>query len=165
MVSKRIVTFVDVSQQVYGTFVYLQCVYNDTTTTSRMIASKCKVVPLKPMTVPRLELIGAVLGLRLTRNILYVLGLPMQAVTFYSDSMDVLWWVRVRGRSFRLFIANCIGEIQMETEPSQWQHVGTKENPANLCTRGATPNELMKNSLWWHGPEWLLLRVRQVGQR
>ena len=42
------------------------------------------------------------------------------------------------------------------TEPSQWQHVQTGENPADLCTRGATPDELLENSLWWHGPRWLL---------
>ena len=161
VVAKRVVTFVDASLQAYGTVVYLQCVYNDATTTSRLITSKCKVAPLKPMTVPRLELMGAVLGLRLTQRLAHVLGLPMQTVTFYSDSMDVLWWIRGHGRSFRPFIANRIGEIQMVTEPSQWQHVAIGENPADLCTRGATPDELMENSLWWHGPKWLLSKDKQ----
>ena len=155
VVAKRVITFVDASLQAYGTVVYLQCVYNDATVSSRLVASKCKVAPLKPMTVPRLELAGAVLGLRLTQHLTVVLGLPMQSVTFYSDSMDVLWWIRGHGRSFRPFVANRIGEIQMVTEPSQWQHVPTGENPADLCTRGATPDELLENSLWWHGPRWL----------
>jgi len=48
----------------------------------------------------------------------------------------------------------------MVTEPSQWQHVPTGENPAHLCTRGATPDELSEAgwliSLWWRGPKWLL---------
>ena len=156
VVAKRVVTFVDASLQAYGTVVYLQCVYNDATASNRLVASKCKVAPLKPMTVPRLELAGAVLGLRLTQHLTVVLRLPMQSVTFYSDSMDVLWWIRGHGRSFRPFVANRIGEIQMVTEPSQWQHVPTEENPADLCTRGATPDELLTNSLWWHGPKWLL---------
>ena len=156
VVAKRVITFVDASLQAYGTVVYLQCVYNDATVSSRLVASKCKVAPLKPMTVRRLELSGAVLGLRLTQHLALVLGLPMQSVTFYSDSMDVLWWIRGHGRSFRPFVGNRIGEIQMVTEPSQWQHVPTGENPADLCTRGATPDELLGNSLWWHGPKWLL---------
>ena len=88
--NKRVVTFVDASLQAYGTAVYLQCVYSDGTTSSRLIASKSKVAPLKPMTVPRLELVGAALGLRLTQHLVVVLGLPMQVVTCYSDSMDVL---------------------------------------------------------------------------
>lgn len=156
VIAQRVVTFVDASIQAYGTAVYLQCGYSDATTSSRLIASKSKVAPLKPMTVPRLELMGAVLGLRLTQHLIELLGLPMQTVTFYSDSMDVLWWVRGHGRSFRPFVANRVGEIQLVTEPAQWQHVGTAENPADLCTRGATPEELEGNSLWWQGPKWLL---------
>ena len=153
--SKRIVKFVDVSQQAYGAAVYMHCEYYNDTVTSRLIAAKCKVVSLTPMTVPRLELMGAILGLRLTQSLLTVLEAPMQSVTFYSDSTDVLWWVPGRGKDFRPFVANQIGEIQMFTEPSQWQHVSTVENPVNLCTRGASPSELAECSLWWNGLDWL----------
>lgn len=90
VVAKRVITFVDASLQAWGTVVYLQCVYNDATISSRLVASKCRVAPFKPMTVPRLELAGAVLGLCLTQHLTLVLGLPMQSVTFYSNSMDVL---------------------------------------------------------------------------
>ena len=156
VINKRIITFVDASLQAYGTVVYLQCVYNDGSVTSRLIALKNKVALLKPMTVPRLELMGAVLGLRLTQHLVHILEVPIQTVTFYSDSTDVLWWVRGHGRSFRPFVANRIGEIQMATDLSQWQHVATGENPADLCTRGATPEELSGSSFWWNGPTWLL---------
>jgi hypothetical protein len=67
--TKRIITFVDASMQAYGAEVYLLCEYEDQTTTSRMIASKSEVAQLNPVTVPRLELMGAILGLRLTQNI------------------------------------------------------------------------------------------------
>ena len=77
--SKRNVTFVDASQQAYGAAVYMRCEYHNAAITSRLIAAKSKVAPLTPMTVPRLELMGAILGLRLT-----------QSVTFYSDSTDFL---------------------------------------------------------------------------
>ena len=146
--SKQIVTFVDASQQAYGAVVYLRCEYENESVTSRLIAAKSKVAPLTPMTVPRLELMGAILGLRLTQSLLTVLEVPMRSVTFYSDSTDVLWWIRGRGKDFRPFVANRIGEIQMFTEPSQWQHVSTEENPADLCTRGATPSELAECHLW-----------------
>ena len=91
-----------------------------------MIASKGKIVPLQPITVPRLELMGAVLGLRLTQNICRVLEISVRAVRFYFDSKDVLWWIRGRGRDFRPFVANRVGEVQMTTDPSQWRHVPTK---------------------------------------
>ena len=153
--SKRIVTFVDASQQAYGAAVYIRCKYHNDAVTSRLIAAKSKVAPLSPMTVPRLELLGAILGLRLTQSLFTVLEVPMQSVTFYSDSTDVLWWIRGRGKNFRPFVANRIGEIQMFTEPSHWQHVSTEQNPTYLCTRGATPSGLAECSMWWNGPDWL----------
>jgi len=59
-VNKRIITFVDASLQAYGTFVWLQC--SVMAVTSRLIAG-LMVAPLKPITVPRLELMGDVLDL------------------------------------------------------------------------------------------------------
>ena len=156
VITRKIITFADASIQAYGAVVYLLCGYEDGTVSCRLIASKSKVAPLKTITVPRLELMGAILGLRLTQNICRVLQMPVQSVLFFSDSKDVLWWIRGRGRDFRSFVANRVGEIQMVTEPCQWQYVPTDQNPADLCTRGATPSELQESSLWWQGPVWLL---------
>ena len=121
-----------------------------------LLASKSKVAPLVPMTVPRLELMAAVVGLRLTQALIKVLEIPMSAVTFYSDSLDVLWWIRGYGKDFRAFVANRVGEIQMFTDPQQWQHVPTDQNPADLVSRGVSVEELKENRLWWNGPIWLL---------
>ena len=113
------VTFVDASQQAYGASSYLRCEYEDGTVTSRLIASKSKVVPLTPMTVPRLEVTGAIVGLKLTQSVSRTLGLPIKAATLYSDSTDVLWWIRGREKDVQPFVANRIGEIQISTEPAQ----------------------------------------------
>ena len=78
----------------------MRCEYDNDTVTIRLIAAKSKVALLNPMTVPRLELMGAILGLRLTQSLLTVLEAPMQSVTFYSDSTGVLWWIRGRGKDF-----------------------------------------------------------------
>ena len=145
--SKEVVTFVDASQQAYGAVSYLRCEYEDGSVTSRLIASKSKVAPLTPITIPRLELMGAIVGLRLTQSVSRVLEVPVKAATFYSDSTDVLWWIRGRGRDFRPFVANLIGEIQISTEPAQWQHVPTEQNPADMCSRGTGPSELAKSPL------------------
>ena len=60
------------------------------TVSSWFVASKCMIGPLEPMTVPRLELAGAVVGLHLTQHSTLVLGLPLQYVTVYPDIMDIL---------------------------------------------------------------------------
>ena len=82
--------FVDASQQAYGAAVYMHCEYDNGTVTSCLIPAMCKVASLTPMTVPRLELMGAILGLHLTQLLLTVFEALMQSMTFYSDSKDVL---------------------------------------------------------------------------
>ena len=82
--------------------------------------------------------------------------IPVKSALFFSDSKDILWWIRGRSRDFRAFVANRGGEIQMTTEPCKWRYVPTNQNPADLCTRRATPTELQESSLWWQGPVWLL---------
>ena len=48
-----------------------------------------------------------------------------------------------------------MGEIQCLTDPQQWRLVPTKENPADLVTRGLKVSELANCEKWWNGPEFL----------
>ena len=98
---------------------------------------------------------GAIVGFRLTQSISRVLEVPLKTAAFYFDSIDVLWWIQGRRRDFRPFVANRIGVIQMYTDPAQWQHVRTEQNAADLCSRGTSPVELAKSTLWWDGPQWM----------
>ena len=99
---------------------------------------------------------AAITGLRLTLTVIRVLEIPMSTVAFYSDSIDVLWWIRGHGKDFRAFVANRVGEIQMFSDPQQWQHVSTEQNLADLVSRGVNVEDLKENALWWNGPDWLL---------
>jgi hypothetical protein len=98
----------------------------------RFVAAKSKVVPLAAISIPRLELMAAVLGLRLTLSICQTLEIDINNVTFLSDGMNLLHWIRNQSRQFKTFVANRVGEIQQHTSPSQWQKVLTEENPAML---------------------------------
>ena len=68
--SVSVQTFVDASSEAYGAVSYLRSEYAQGCYVVRIIASKTRVCPLSPMSTPRLELIAAVLGLRLTLSIL-----------------------------------------------------------------------------------------------
>ncbi|XP_067216970.1 uncharacterized protein [Linepithema humile] len=47
------------------------------------------------------------------------------------------------------------GEIQSLSLIENWRHVSSKENPADLLSRGVMPELLAQSTTWWHGPEWL----------
>ena len=50
------------------------------------MAAKTKVAPLQSISIPHLELIDAVLGIRLARSIINALSLQAELVTFWTDS-------------------------------------------------------------------------------
>ena len=154
-VSMEIHTFVDASQNAYGAVSYSRALYQTGETSTCIIAAKSKVAPLKSVSIPRLELMAAVVGLHLSNKISAALEIPIQSVQFWSDSMDVLYWIRNRSRVFKPFIANRIGEIHSVTEPSQWRYVPTGDNPADMLSRGLHANELSGNDKWFHGPSYL----------
>ena len=117
MLSQTLYTFVDASQDAYGAVVYSRATYKSGAVSIRFVAAKSRVVPLAATRIPRLELMTAILGLRMTGSISRVLNASLDQATFWSDSMNVLWWIRGRSRSFKPFVANRIGEIQTTTDP------------------------------------------------
>ena len=147
--------FVDASQDAYGAVVYRKFVYRSGKQSCRLIAAKSRVAPLKAMSIPRLELTATVLGARLTVSITSVLNLKPDQITYWSDSVNVLWWIRNPSRMYQVFVANRVGEIQTLTNPNQWRYVPSKENPADLLTRGAAVSMLVSMVSWWHGPSFL----------
>ena len=153
--SSELHTFTDASGRAYGAVVYLRDRYADGSVTVRIVIAKARVTPLKAISIPRLELMGAVLGLRLAVKCRELLGVT--SMRFWTDSMDVVFWVHGQSRRYKPFVAHRVAEVQCETSPKQWRHVPGKENPADLATRGATVSDLMENGIWTNGPEFLQL--------
>ena len=147
--------FVDASEKAYGTVAYLSTECDNGQKCVRFVASKSHVAPLISLSIPRLEIMAAVLGLRLSLTVIRALQMSMESVTFWSDSMNVLWWIRGRSRQFKPFVANRVGEIQQYSSPAQWRHVPTDQNPADFVSRGSRVEDLAKSSFWWTGPTFL----------
>ena len=149
-------TFTDASQQAYGAATYSRHLYEDGSVTCCLVASKSKVAPLQAVSIPRFELMAAVVGLRLAEAVGNVLNLPEQEWLFWSDSVDVLYWIRSCSRKFKPYVAKRVGEIQSLTDPEQWRHVPTKQNSADLLTRGLSVSTLIDEESWWKGPAFLM---------
>lgn len=155
--------FSDASSVAYGAAIYLRTVDTNNIVHVHLIASKSKVAPSKPLTIPRLELCGAHLLSKLLTSIrsgLRHVSIPPEAIHLWCDSEIVCYWLR-SAKPLKVFVENRVSKIHDATSEMHWRHVRTHDNPADLVSRGTTPKELAMKSLWWHGPDWLQLPNEQ----
>lgn len=76
------------------------------------VASKTKVAPLNPLSIPRLEANAGVLGDRLRKSIVTGHSLPITRTRFWTDSKTVLQCIRSKDlRRYRPYVAFRMNEI------------------------------------------------------
>jgi hypothetical protein len=146
-------SFSDASEKAYAAVVYARHEFEDKSVTTQLIASNTRLSPLKARSIPRLELMGALIGVRLTKKVYTALEIPVKDATFWVDSMNVLHWIHGRSRDYKPFVAHRVGEIHDESCPDQWKHVPTELNPADYSSRGMNVSEMKNSQQWWFGPE------------
>lgn len=107
--------FSDASEQAYGACVYI--VNSDMSSTASLLCSKSRVAPLKALSLPRLQLCGAVLLTRLMEKVIANLDLKVCAKYYWTDSRIALAWIGSPAKRWQNFVANRIGEIQSSCPP------------------------------------------------
>ena len=148
--------FGDASEKGYGACVYLRVPVGNSSFKVSLVASKSRVAPIKTITLPRLELMGSLLCSRLVSFVKNTLSLDNNVkVTCWTDSTIALSWIKGGDCKKEIFVANRVKEIRELTSPHCWQHCGSKDNPADLITRGLLADNLVNNTLWLYGPSML----------
>ncbi|XP_058828191.1 uncharacterized protein LOC131688061 [Topomyia yanbarensis] len=148
-------TFADASETAYGACTYARSVDTQCNISVQLLASKSRVAPLKRVTLPRLELCAADLAAKLHSRIIQALQINIASSFFWSDSMVTLQWLKSPPNTWKTYIANRVSAIQTATHGAQWKHVASKQNPADLVSRGLETSELLNSVVWKHGPAWL----------
>lgn len=156
IMSQQLHGFADASKLAYGGVVYLRTFYVSTEVTVDLVASKVKVAPRKPMTIPRLELCAALTLSNLIRSVADDLKIADDSIYAWSDSSAVLGWQNKSPSLLKVFVANRVIKISSLFSSSQWRYVQTNCNPSDLLSRGMAPSALLTSQLWWKGPPWLM---------
>ncbi len=147
--------FADASGQAYAACAYLYTEDGSGNRTVRLVMARGKVAPATTSSIPRLELLGAELAVSLASTVKEHLKVPDLDTCYWTDSLNVLFWLRNSQHRLQTFVQNRVSRIRRSSEVQDWRWVPTAANPADLPTRGKSPSELAESSLWWEGPAFL----------
>ncbi len=148
--------FCDASSVAYGAAIYLRTVYDDQSTTVTLIVARARVLPVKPTTIPKAELLGAHLLAKMLAHTQTLLDVPPSDIFAWTDSEIVLYWLPKHSSQLDCFVANRVHAIQDLVPTQCWRHVRSPDNPTDLASRGIRAPDLAASILWWLGPPWLI---------
>ena len=110
------------------------------------------VLSKRDLTIPRLELVAAHMAANLLENARTALNnYPVKNCYAWTDSTVALRWIRLDG-NYKQFVSNRVSKIKSKKAIS-WKYVPTRQNPANIRSRGCMMKDLSENS--FSGPCWL----------
>eukprot|EP00102_Acyrthosiphon_pisum_P021653 XP_016658863.1 PREDICTED: uncharacterized protein LOC103309027 [Acyrthosiphon pisum] len=168
----QLLGFADASVKGYAAVIYLRIVDTAGNTSVKFLTSKTKVAPLKSsaadesLSIPRLELCGALLLARTLHHVYSVLSseITVSRLRAWSDSSVVLSWLTSDQKHFKIFVTNRVAKIRQLVPDCSWNYVSTNDNPADPASRGLLPKSMLSLSVYWDGPEFLQLPEDQWPQ-
>ena len=100
---------------------------------------------------------------RLMANLSKILQtqIPLSTSIRYTDSQVAFYWIIGASKEWKQFVQNRVSKIRRLIPISSSNHCVSKDNPADLPSRGLPLKELLASTLWRDGPEWL----RQKGNQ
>jgi hypothetical protein len=156
--------FADGSEEGFAAVGYLAFIADNGEKTTAFIMGKNRLAPRRQISIPKLELNGAVMSTRLAQTLVKELtSLKLQKLFLWSDSTSTLAWILNESRRYETFVANRISEIQdslvspgLSHLSPVWKHVPGKLNPADIGTRSISVAEFEdRRDEWYNGPEFL----------
>ena len=155
------VVFVDASSIAICSMVYLIMEQNGERYPS-LIAAKTKIAPQPQPTVPKLELLAAQLGARLSKHAesAYT-NVSVKNKFFLTDSAIVLFQLNKRSLQPDVFTTSKIFEVLSKSEAHQWFHIDTHLNISDLGTRTDAMAKDISEGFFLQGPDFLRLPADQ----
>ena len=144
--------FCDASEQAYATVAY---VVSDRG--CKFVLSKTRVKPVKVVTLPRMELLGTLLGSRVLEFLNEEVFKSAIKRFVWTDSTIALGWIVSSSSRYKPFVGNRIAEVQrtLSACSAQALWVPGGSNPADIPSRGIWPLDEVQSKMWLEGPDFL----------
>ena len=104
--------FSDASKVGYGVACYLRQVNEQKQINVSLILGKSRVSPMKPTTIPRLELTAATVSAKVAAMVKKQISIDLVSEFYWTDSQIVLGYIQNDARRFRIFVANRVQQIR-----------------------------------------------------
>lgn len=147
-----LVGYCDASNIAFGCCLYVRTIHGKEVHVS-LVCSKSRIAPINAkLTMPKLELNGAVVLSKLFSKVKSVFkDINFRRKYMFTDSQIVLWWLKSIKNS--PYVQNRVNTINNLTKECEWFHVNGSNNPADCLSRGLNPTQLSSHDIWWRGPQ------------
>ncbi|VDM93230.1 unnamed protein product [Onchocerca ochengi] len=125
-----------------------------TNSNSFLIYAKSRIAPIKGISIPGLELLSILIGVRAAQFVLKQLEMNENQVTLWSDSKCALHWIKSYTKLLPRFVQNRVEEIRKTK--FEFRYIPSEQN---IATKGLSPNKLQNYNQWWKGPQCKWIRL------
>lgn len=153
--SAQVHHFSDSSTKAMASVSYIKLTNNNDDVNCNLLHARSRLTPKKNVSIPRLELTAATMSVKNDELLQKELQIPLSPSVFWCDSTTVLFYLRNESSSFHTFVSNRVELIRNKTNNDQWKYVGTKDNVADIATRGMKIDKFIACKEWINGPEFI----------
>ena len=144
----------DASTIAYCACAYIRVIDRDGEVCVTLVMYKCKIMPVKTLTIPRAELQATVMASIIGNYLMNMLKVEISAVHYCTDSTAVIHWLSHPAKRYHVYVANRVQCLLSNSDVTQWHYITTDMNSgADLLSRGA---EVVSDvDAWFCGPKFL----------
>ena len=137
--------FCDSSTQLSCAVVYVRVVCSHGVEVN-LWAGKCRVAPMKDLSIPRLELLACVLLSKLVVSVINA----VRKVFCWTYSQISEWWIKQSNKRWNARVQNRVEIICNNISSVHWFHVPSSQNPDDIATR-SIPLHTIDHLSWQKG--------------
>ena len=127
--------FSDASEVGYGAVMYIHQINQEGKIHCSFGISKSRLAPMKPITMPRLELSAATVAVNLDKMMRRELDIQINHSMFWTNSTAVLKYIKNENKHFQVFVANRLAVTHDGTQQIQWSYIESSSDPGDDTPR------------------------------
>ena len=144
----------DASEHLVCSAIYARLLRKDGTYSCQLIFARTKII--HNMTIPRAELIAAVLNASTGHIVRTSLKDYHKSSVQVTDSQVALMWINSTKTTLKPFVRHRVGEVRRLTSLEKWYYTESENNIADLGTRrGVKADQVRSYSKWINGKPWM----------